>query len=144
MEGNIATSGLKATESLHHQYQELLRLLGQGNMLFDSTAGSDPSTVPDKCENSSKVVEEIIKSMKSSLKIIRKSYQLCHQERTVHGHKMLKLEELISPNFANKDKVTSTDYQVLFKKLQKKNEDLKEVIDEVRQVFGLINQLPSS
>ena len=89
MEENIAKKGLKATESLHHKYQELLRLLGVGNMLFDASVDGDPSTVPDKCENTIKLVEELIKSMKTLLKTITHSYDLCCQERAVYSHKML-------------------------------------------------------
>lgn len=144
MEGNIAKTGLQATESLNQQYQELLQLLGQGNLLYDKSTGKDPSTVPEKCENTNKRVEELITSMKGHLKVIRQAYQHCQDQRTLNGHKMLKLDDLLSPDFKNPtDREASPEYERLHKQLQQKNADLKVVIDDVREMISLINQLPT-
>ena len=71
MDENKARAGLKATEGLHEQFTKLLELLGHGNLLYDPKSDGNPSKVPDKCEETNKNVEEVLKNMKTLLKDIR-------------------------------------------------------------------------
>merc|ERR1712168_1669361 len=141
MDENKARTGLKATEGLHEQFNKLLQLLGHGNLLYDPKNDGSPSKVPDKCEETNRNVEEVLRSMKSLLRTITTSYEHCCQERSVHVERMLKLDDLLSPDYQRDEKERSPEYKALYGELQKKNADLKTVIDEVRQIFVLINQL---
>merc|ERR1712179_135122 len=148
-----ALLGLQATQSLHTQYKQLLQLLGEGKLLYNPTVDGNPSTVADKCELTNTKVQDLLAHMKTSLTSIKTSYQHCMQQRNKHGAQMLKLDDLLART-DNESTIDDADggggggegpkcveYEDLYKQLQQKNADLKVVIDEVRQVFILINHL---
>jgi hypothetical protein len=141
MEENKARIGLKATEQLHEQFTQLLNLLGHGSLLYDPKTNGNPALVPDKCEETNQKVEEVLKSMKSLLQTLTASYEHCRQQRSMHGDRMLKLDDLLAPVYQHDEKEKSPEYRKLYEQLQQKNADLKSVIDEVRQIFVIINQL---
>ena len=79
--------------------------------------------------------------MKGLLHTIRSSFDHCQQQRAAQGDQMLKLDDLLSPEYVREEKEKSAEYKSLYGQLQQRNADLKAVIDEVRQIFVLINQL---
>lgn len=57
----------------------LLFCIGKGSLLLKKDVKS-PYSVPESCENTNKMVSELIAAMKSTLKDVKMSYEFCQKE----------------------------------------------------------------
>lgn len=138
MDRAFPKNGLVATEKLYEQYISLLSILGKGSLLLKKDVKS-PYSVPESCENTNKMVSELIAAMKSTLKDVKMSYEFCQKEFEQNKDRMPNLNNLETPVKMEID--TSPEYIQLHQELQKKNTDLKIVIDEMQKISADINQL---
>jgi len=138
MDNNLAPKcGLEATDKLLVLYKQLLSILGGGNLLYEKTK-EDTHNIPKKCEDTNQVVAEILKSMKELLLILREAYSICNQDKKFEN---VQLEDILQSSSNNMQVEKTEEYNKLYKELQMKNKEIKDIIHEVREIFNIISKL---